>query len=312
MFGDRTDEVTAHRMLDQFAAAGGTFIDTADVYTGGRSEEIVGSWLRGRDREDVVIGTKVRCGPGGNREGLSRRHIMAAVEASLRRLGTDHIDLYQLHGWDDGAPLAEILSTMDDLVHAGKVRYVGVSNHSGWQLQKTVDLATARGWAPIVSLQLMYNLLDREAEWELVPACRAEGLGMITWSSLRAGWLGGRYRRGMAAPDAESRVRLADEQGWPERWGNYANEHTWRILDELYSIAEELGRSPAQVSLRWLMQRPGLSAPIVGPRDPEQLADCLGAVGWDLPGDATRRLAAVSDHERLPYPYDLQAGANRR
>jgi aryl-alcohol dehydrogenase-like predicted oxidoreductase len=256
MFGDRTDEATGIQILDRFTDAGGTLVDTADVYTGGRSEEIIGRWLLGRPRENVVIATKVRWGSGSNREGLSRKHILAAVEASLRRLGTDHIDLYQIHAWDDGAPLTETLSTMDTLVQAGKIRYVGVSNYCGWQLQKAVDLSRVHGWQPPVSLQALYNLLDREAEWELVPVCRNEGLGMLSWSSLRAGWLAGRYRRGMTAPAPESRVRMAADEGWPEQWANYATEHTWRVLDEVHAVAVETGRTAAQVSLRWLIQRP--------------------------------------------------------
>jgi aryl-alcohol dehydrogenase-like predicted oxidoreductase len=311
-FGDRTDEASALRILDRFADAGGTFIDTADVYTGGRSEEIIGQWLRGRCRDDVVVGTKVRGGPGGNREGLSRKHILAAVDASLRRLDTEYIDLYQLHGWDDGAPLAETLSTLDGLVRAGKIRYVGVSNFCGWQLQKTVDLARAGGWEAPVALQLMYNLLDREGEWELLPVCRNEGLGVLTWSSLRAGWLGGRYRRGMTEPGADSRVQVAVDQGWPERWDNYATESTWRVLDEVYALADEVGRSPAQVSLRWLLQRPGMTAPLFGPRTLDQLEDGLGAADWSLGAEHVERLTAASARPRLPYPYDLQAGADRR
>ncbi|HLL64987.1 MAG TPA: aldo/keto reductase [Micromonosporaceae bacterium] len=312
MFGDRTDEATGVQILDRFADAGGTLVDTADVYTGGQSEEIIGRWLRGRVREDVVLATKVRWGSGGNREGLSRKHILAAAEASLRRLGTDHIDLYQIHGWDDGAPLTETLWTLDTLVRAGKVRYVGVSNYCGWQLQKAVDLCQAHGWQPPVLVQMLYNLLDREAEWELLPVCRNEGLGVLTWSSLRAGWLAGGYRRGMAAPAPESRVRLAAHEGWPEQWDNYATEHTWRVLDEVHAIAAETGRTAAQVSLRWLLQRPGITAPVVGPRTVEQLTDCLGALGWSLTTDQVDRLTAASDRNRLPYPYDLQAGGFRR
>jgi aryl-alcohol dehydrogenase-like predicted oxidoreductase len=218
-FGDGTDEPTAHRMLDRFVEAGGTFVDTADVYNAGVSEEIVGRWLKTKPRDDLVIATKVFGGMGKapNDDGAGRKHIMTAVEASLRRLGTDHIDLYQVHVFDDGTPLEETLSTLDRLVTSGKVRFVGASNYAGWQLQKAIDLARHHGWEPYTCLQPLYNLLDRAAEWELIPVCQAEGLGVIPWSPLRAGWLSGKYRRGMTAPVEGSRVATTSERD-PE-WG---------------------------------------------------------------------------------------------
>ncbi|GAA4069266.1 aldo/keto reductase [Nonomuraea soli] len=310
-FGRESDERTSHAMLDAFTEAGGDFIDTADVYSSGVSEEILGRWLKSRPREDVIVATKVRWGPGGNREGLTRAHILRSVEGSLRRLGTDYIDLYQLHGWDDVTPLEQTLGTLDLLVRQGKVRYLGVSNWSGWQLQKGVDLQRHRGWEPFVSLQPLYNLLDRETELELMPVCANEGLGVIPWSPLRGGWLSGKYHRGMDAPPAGTRVEEAGRNNWSEDWDTYATERTWRVLEEAAAVAQEAGRTVAQVALRWLLQQPGVTAPIVGARTLEHFGDNLGATGWELSQEQVARLTAVSDRP-LPYPYDVLARSSRR
>lgn len=305
-FGREASEADSYRMLDRFAAAGGNFIDTANVYSGGLSEEIVGRWLKGVRRHDFVIATKVRfgMGPGPNDLGLSRKHILAEVEASLRRLGTDYLDLYQTHCWDRGAPLEETLSTLHGLVQAGKVRYIGASNVSGWQLQKAIDLSRANGWEVYASLQPLYNLLDRTIEWELIPVCQNDGVGVIPWSPLRGGWLSGKYHRGMAAPPPGSRVETAESQGWSEAWSKYATERTWRIIDELLAVAQEVGKTPAQVALRWLLQRPAVTAPIVGASTLAHLETNLGATGWALDDALMARLDAISEPE-LPYPYDF-------
>ncbi|UCC64355.1 MAG: aldo/keto reductase [Anaerolineae bacterium] len=303
-FGRESSEELSYRMLDRFVEAGGNFIDTADVYSRGVSEEILGRWLKGKPRDDFVIATKVRgaMGDGPNDVGLSRKHILSAVEASLRRLGTDYIDLYQVHVWDSATPLEETLSTLDGLVKSGQVRYIGASNHTGWQLQKAIDIGRQRGWETFVCLQPLYNLLDRELEWELIPVCQNEGLGIITWSPLRGGWLSGKFRRGMTAPPEDTRVKTAEEQGWSEAWSKYNTERTWRIIDELFAVAEEVGKTPAQVALNWVLHRPGVTAPIVGARKMEHLEDNLGAAGWSLSEEHTARLNKVSEKE-LPYPY---------
>lgn len=313
MFGERTDEQTSHQILDTFVEAGGNFIDTADVYGHGRAEEILGSWLKTRRREDYVIATKAfgEMGPGPNERGLSRKHILDAVRASLRRLGTDHIDLYQLHVWDDGTPLEESLSTLDGLVREGIVRYLGVSNFTGWQLQKAVDISLLRGWETVVCLQPLYNLLDREAEWELFPVCRAEGLGVIPWSPLRAGWLSGTHRRGTTAPAEGTRVKAQAEAG-SIPWSDYATERTWRVTDEVAAIATETGRTAAQVSLRWLLQRPPVTAPIIGPRTLDHAKDNLATLDWALTPEQVDRLTAASETETLPYPYGLLTRFVRR
>lgn len=305
-FGRETEEAVSYQILDRFVDAGGNFIDTADVYSLGLSEKILGKWLKKRKREDFVIATKVRfpMGEGPNDYGLSRKHIMAGVEESLRRLKTDYIDLYQVHRWDSNTPLEETLSTLNQLVNAGKVRYIGCSNFNGWQLQKAIDLSLANGWEQFSSLQPLYNLLDRSIEWELIPVCLNEGLGIIPWSPLRGGWLSGRYQRGMEGPDEGSRVHTAGVKGWSETWEVYANERTWSIIDEMIAIAEEVDKEPVQVALRWLIQRPGITAPIIGVRTMTHLEANLGSSGWSLSEGQMKRLNDVSE-VTPPYPYNL-------
>jgi len=296
-FGREASEEDSRAMLNAFCEAGGNFIDTADVYSRGISEEVVGRWMKTQPRDELVIATKVRfpMGPGVNQQGLSRKHILSAVENSLRRLQTDYIDLYQVHMWDDATPLEETLSTLDTLVKQGKVRYIGASNYTAWQLQKAIDLSRCNGWEPFACLQPLYNLLDRQTEFELLPVCRNEGVGVIPWSPLRGGWLSGKYRRGMEAPPPETRVEQASREGWSESWEAYANERTWSVLDELFRVAEETAKHPAQVALRWLLQRPGVTAPIIGARTLQQLQVNLGADGWSLSDEQMARLTQVSE-----------------
>ncbi|MEV8341466.1 aldo/keto reductase [Streptomyces niveus] len=298
----KDDEAGAHRILDTFTEAGGTFLDTADAYGRGVSEEVLGGWLKGRDRDALVIATKVALptGEGANEEGLSRKHIIAAVEASLRRLGTDYIDLYQTHVWDFRTPIEETLGTLDTLVRAGKVRYLGASNVSPGQLQRALDVADRRGWAPYVCLQPIYNLLAREVEWELLPQSEAAGVGVIPYSPLQGGWLTGKYRRGMTSVPPGSRESHGDGESWRGR----DNEETWRVVETVQEIATESERTPSQVALRWLLDRPGVTAPIIGARTLEQLKDNLGAVGWELTAAQTTRLDEASARP-LPYPYNV-------
>ena len=304
-FGRETTEEDSCAILDRFVEAGGNFIDTADVYSTGKSEEILGRWLKGKNRSDFVIATKVRfgMGPGTNDIGLSRKHILDGVERSLGRLGTDYIDIYQIHKWDPSTPIEETLSTLNSLVQSGKVRYLGASNVAGYQLQKAIDLSRANGWEPFTCLQPLYNLLDRSIEWELLPVCQNEGVGVIPWSPLRGGWLSGKYRRGMSAPPSDTRIEDAEKNNWSERWANYANERTWGVIDQLVAIAEETGKTPAQVALNWVMNRPGITAPIIGVRTLAHLEDNLGAAGWTLTAEQMGKLDQVSDLP-WPYPYD--------
>ena len=308
-FGRESTEELSYEILDRFVESGGNFIDTADVYGQGLSEQILGKWLKGKPRADYVIATKVRwpMGKGPNQEGLSRAHILASVEASLARLGTDYIDLYQVHGWDPGAPLEETLGTLNTLVQSGKVRYIGASNYTGWHLQKAVDISLMRGWEPFSCLQPLYNLLDRSIEWEVLPVCRNEGLGVIPWSPLRGGWLSGKYRRGMTGPLSGTRIEAAGKFGWSEAWETYDNEFTWGVIDALFAVAEEAGKTPAQVALNWVLHRPGITAPIIGVRTMAHLEDNLGAVGWVLSEEQAARLTKVGE-KTGPYPYDFLAG----
>ncbi|GAC1651453.1 MAG: aldo/keto reductase [Herpetosiphon sp.] len=310
-FGREADEPTSHRLSDLFVEQGGNFLDTADVYSAGLSEEIVGRWLKTQRREALTIATKVRfpMGSGPNDVGLSRNHILQGVEASLRRLQTDYIDLYQVHCWDAATPLEETLSTLNDLVIGGKIRYIGASNFTGWQLQSAVDLARQHGWRPLTSLQPQYNLLCRSTEWEVLPVCRRENIAVIPWSPLRGGWLSGRYKRGMTEPPG-GRVKTAEERGWSESWSNYNTEATWRVLDELFAVAKDVERTPAQVAINWLLQQPGITAPIIGARTEEQLEANLRSTGWHLTPQQVERLN-VASAIATPYPYDFIARANQ-
>jgi aryl-alcohol dehydrogenase-like predicted oxidoreductase len=307
-FGRESTEEVSNQMLDCFVEVGGNFIDTADVYSQGVSEEILGRWLQRKNRDDLVIATKVRfpMGPGLNDLGLSRKHILSAVEASLRRLNTSYEDLYQVHMWDPGTPLEETLDALHQLVRSGKVRYLGASNYAGYQLQKAIDLSRQMGGETFSSLQPLYNLLDRSFEWELLPVCEAEGVGVIPWSPLRGGWLSGKYRRGMQGPPPDTRIEEAQKQGWGESWALYANERTWHVIDELFAVADEVQKTPAQVALNWLLQKPTVTAPIIGARTVAHLEDNLGATGWSLTSEQVSRLDQASA-QPLPYPYESLA-----
>jgi aryl-alcohol dehydrogenase-like predicted oxidoreductase len=311
---NEADQAESHAMLNRFVATGGNFIDTANVYTTGVSEEILGRWLTHQHRDDLIIATKVRfpMGEGPNDVGLSRKHILSSVRASLKRLQTDYIDLYQVHCWDPGTELEETLSTLNDLVRDGLVRYIGVSNFTGWQLQRAIDLSRANGWEPFTCLQPQYNLLCRSTEWELIQVSLREGLGVIPWSPLRGGWLSGKFSRGMKAPPAGSRIETAEKKGWSENWTAYNRESTWRTLDALHSVAKQAGHTPAQVAINWLLRKPGVTAPIIGARNVEQLDTNLESVGWELTPEQVKKLDAASEPE-LPYPYDFiqKLGAGR-
>ncbi len=304
-FGRETTEEDSFKILDRYVEAGGDFIDTADVYSHGTSEEILGRWLKNKRRDDFVIATKVRfwTGPSTNDIGLSRKHILSGIDDSLRRLGTDFVDIYQIHKWDMLTPLAETLDALNSLVKAGKVRYLGASNVAGYQLQRAIDLSRANGWEPFTCLQPLYNLLDRSIEWELLRVCRDEGVGVIPWSPLRGGWLSGKYRRGMSGPPTGTRIDEAEKQGWGERWSEYATERTWTVIDALLAVAADTGKTPAQVALNWVLARPGITAPIIGVRTMAHLEDNLGAIGWRMSDEHLSRLNQAS-YIPLPYPYN--------
>jgi aryl-alcohol dehydrogenase-like predicted oxidoreductase len=313
-FGAESDEAQAHAILDRYVEAGGNFIDTADVYQHGVSEEMIGRWLAGRrDRGQLVIASKAYfpMGEGRNARGLSRLWVRQAVDDSLRRLGVDVIDLYQAHCWDPLTPLEETLAVFDELVRAGKVRYVGVSNFTGWQLQRALLLARSAGLAPLVTLQPQYSLLAREIEWELVPLCLDEGVGMLPWSPLGGGWLTGKYRRD-ERPSGPTRLGEDPGRGL-ESWDRRNRERTWAVVDAVQAVAAERGCSAAQVALRWVTDRPGVSSTILGVRSVAQLEDNLAAAGWSLSSEQRARLDEASDPGTPDYPYGFirDAGDDR-
>ncbi|MPY77908.1 MAG: aldo/keto reductase [Actinophytocola sp.] len=305
-FGQETDEAGSHAQLDRFLAEGGTLVDTADVYGHGASEEIIGRWLARHPsrRDDVVLATKGRfaMGDGRNDVGTSRRHLAAALDASLRRLGVDHVDLYQLHGYDPLTPLEETLRFLDDAVRAGKVHYVGLSNFTGWQVQRAVDVAAARGFAPPVTLQPQYNLLAREVEWEILPAAAANGLGVLPWSPLGGGWLTGKYRR-EERPSGGTRLGEDPDRGVEAYDRRAAAQRTWDVVDAVADVAAERGVPMSHVALSWLIDRPGVTSVILGARTKAQLADNLGAAGLRLTDAERKRLDVASDPEPADYPY---------
>jgi aryl-alcohol dehydrogenase-like predicted oxidoreductase len=273
-------------------------IDTADMYSNGRSEEIIGEVLSGGLRDDVLLATKVRfpMGDGPNMAGLSRQHIISGCEASLRRLQTDHIDLYQMHEWDGQTPLEETLGALDHLLQSGKVRYIGASNYAGWQLMKALGIAARDHLPPFVSQQIYYTLQERSAEYELIPLAVDQGLGTLVWSPLAGGLLSGKYRRGQDGPEGSRQM-----SGWDEP-PVYDEDRLYDTIEVLIEIAEGRGISAAQVALAWLLGRPSVSSVIVGARTDEQLADNLKAAELELTEDERSRLERVS-RQPLLYPY---------
>jgi len=292
-----TDAAEARRLVDICLEAGVTLFDTADVYSAGASEEVLGRAIQGR-RERVLLSTKASLptGDGPNEAGSSRSRLIEACEAALRRLGTDYIDLFQLHAFDAGTPVEEVLSTLDDLVRAGKVRYVGVSNFAGWQLMKSLAVAARHNLPRYVAHQVYYSLVGRDYEWELMPLGHDQGVGALAWSPLGWGRLTGKLRRGRPLP-AGSRLHQTAGYGPP-----VDDEHLFRVVDALDAVAEETGRAVPQVAINWLLQRPTVASVIVGARDEAQLRQNLGAVGWTLTPSQVARLDAASERT-APYPY---------
>ena len=305
-FGGRTDFFKAWgasdvkeatRLVDVCLDAGLTMFDSADVYSQGQSEEILGRAIAGR-RDRVLISTKgtFRSGDGPNDVGSSRFHIMKAVDASLKRLGTDYIDLYQLHGFDAQTPVGEALRALDDLVRAGKIRYIGASNFSGWHLMKSLAIADRYGYSRYVANQTYYSLIGRDYEWELMPLGIDQGIGAMVWSPLGWGRLTGKIRRGQPLPK-DSRLHESAEFGPP-----VDDELLFRVVDALDDIAKETGKTIAQIAINWILQRPTVSSVIIGARNEEQLRQNLGAVGWTLSAEHIAKLDEASATTRT-YPY---------
>jgi aryl-alcohol dehydrogenase-like predicted oxidoreductase len=294
-FGNTTSEDDSIEMIDRFIDRGGNFLDTADVYVSGRSEEIVGKAIKNK-RSDIVLATKVRMTTSSNINGvgLSRKHIMDGVEASLKRLQTDYIDLYQVHVWDHATPIEETLRTLDDLVTSGKVRYIGCSNFFAWQLMKSLAYSDASRYVRFVSIQPQYSLVSRQMDREMLSLCLEEKVGIIPWAPIGGGFLTGRYTR--VEPTEGRLTSKAGESAWTLR----ANDKNFVILDALLEAAKELDKSPAQVALRWLIQREGITSPIFGASKLEQFEDNIGAIGWEMPSEVWNRLEQVS---ALPEDY---------
>ena len=291
----------ATTLVDMALYAGINFFDTADIYSHGLSEELLGKAL-GKRRKDIILATKVRgkMGRGVNDVGLSRHHIIEACNASLKRLGTDYIDLYQVHNFDPDTPLEETMRALDDLVRQGKVRYIGCSNYSGWQLMKALAISDKRGWEKFVTLQALYSLLARDLENEMVPLCLDQGLGILVWSPLLGGFLSGKYRRGKPQPKG---TRLSGTQ---PRFLQVDEEKGFDIVDELDKIAKAHKATIAQAALNYLLAKEGVSSVIIGARTPEQLADNLKTVDWEMSAEEVERLDEMSKPVPI-YPYWMQA-----
>jgi aryl-alcohol dehydrogenase-like predicted oxidoreductase len=314
-FGQETDQAGAHEQLDRFLAAGGTLIDTADVYADGNSELIIGRWLADRPSdvvERVVLATKGRfpTDDSPNGLGLSRRHLTRALDASLRRLVVDAVDLYQVHAFDPYTPLDETLRALDSFVRAGKIRYYGLSNFTGWQLTKAVLLAQSLGIEPPITLQPQYNLLVREIEWEIIPAALDAGLGLLPWSPLGGGWLSGKYRRD-ERPQGSTRLGEDPQRGVEAYDRRNPQDRTWRVIDAVQSVAQDRGASMPQVALAWVTDRPSVTSTILWARTITQLEDNLGAADLHLTAEETALLDEASDPETSDYPYG-QPGQDQR
>jgi aryl-alcohol dehydrogenase-like predicted oxidoreductase len=292
-----TQPPEATRLVDICLEAGVNLFDTADIYSNGLSEEVLGKAVKGR-RDQVLIATKATfpMGKGANNWGSSRHYLIRACEASLKRLGTDYIDIYQMHGFDPLTPIEETLSTFDTLVRSGKVRYVGCSNFSGWHLMKSIDIAARYGWPRYVAHQAYYSLIGRDFEWELMPLGLDQNVGTLVWSPLGWGRLTGKIRRGQPLPEV-SRLPVTAAMGPP-----VSDEHLYKVMDAVDEVAKETGKTVPQVALNWLLQRPTISSVIIGARDEKQLRQNLGAVGWNLAAEQIASLDAAS--ETTPaYPY---------
>jgi aryl-alcohol dehydrogenase-like predicted oxidoreductase len=299
-----TDVAEASRLVDICLDAGLTMFDSADIYSAGMAEEILGQAIKGR-RDKVILSTKgtFRSGDGPNDVGSSRFHITRAVEGSLRRLGTDYIDLYQLHGFDAMTPIEEVLGTLDDLVRAGKIRYIGCSNFSGWHLMKSLAVSERYGLSRYVAHQAYYSLVGRDYEWELMPLALDQKVGAVVWSPLGWGRLTGKIRRGQPLPETSRlKSKVATDIG-PQ----IPDERLYQVVDALDEVAKETGKTVPQIALNWLLQRPSVANVIVGARNEEQLRQNLGAVGWNLSAEQVARLDAASATP-LAYPYWHQRG----
>ncbi|MCX8255197.1 Aryl-alcohol dehydrogenase-like predicted oxidoreductase [Beijerinckiaceae bacterium RH AL1] len=302
-----TDVQEASRLIDICLEAGLNMFDTADIYSSGAAEEVLGAAIKGRPRDGLIISTKAtfRFGDAQNQVGSSRAHLTSTIEHQLKRLGTDYIDIFQLHGFDALTPVEEVLMTLDHFVRAGKIRYIGVSNFSGWHIMKSLACADRYGYPRYVANQTYYSLVGRDYEHELMPLGLDQGLGAIVWSPLGWGRLTGKIRRGQPLPET-SRLHKTADAGPP-----LEDEYVYKVVDAIDAVAKETGKSVPQIALNWLLQRPTVANVIVGARNEEQLRQNLGAVGWNLTPEQVKRLDEASARP-APYPYWHQAGFRER
>jgi len=311
-FGAETDETESCAILDRYVDGGGTFVDTADVYAGGRSEEIIGRWMKADPaRADrIVLTSKARfpTSDDPNDVGASRRHLARALDASLRRLGVDHIDLYQLHAWEQVTPVEESLRFLDDAIRAGKIGYYGFSNYTGWQIATAAGVAARHGWAPPVTLQPQYNLLSRGIELEIVDAASETGLGILPWSPLAGGWLTGKYQRGVLPTTGNRYAKPQDQAAREER---DRDDRVWEILDVLARVADSHSATKGQIALAWLLSRPIVTSVILGARTLDQLTQNLPASEIELSDTAREELDRVSAPRFDEYPYSGWARQDR-
>ncbi|MEX1042708.1 MAG: aldo/keto reductase [Pirellulaceae bacterium] len=306
-WGD-TDVKGASRLIDICLEAGLNMFDSADIYSAGAAEEILGQAIKGR-RDEVLISTKgtFRMGEGPNDAGSSRYHLTKAIEGSLKRLQVDHIDLYQLHGFDAVTPVEEVLATLDDFVKAGKIRYIGCSNFSGWHLMKSLAVSEKYGWSRYVAHQAYYSLVSRDYEWELMPLALDQKVGAVVWSPLGWGRLTGKIRRGQPLPKDSRRTSEASNNMGPP----VPDEHLFNVVDALDAVAEETNKTVPQIALNWLLRRPSVSSVIIGARNEEQLRQNLDAVGWNLTPEQVAKLDEASEVTKA-YPYWHQVGFKER
>jgi aryl-alcohol dehydrogenase-like predicted oxidoreductase len=302
-----SDVNEARRLVDICINAGVTMFDSADIYSDGAAEEILGQAVKGRPRDAVIVSTKAtfRCSDEPNAVGSSRFHLLDAVDKALKRLGTDYIDLFQLHGFDAMTPVEEVLSTLDQLVRAGKIRYTGVSNFSGWHLMKSLSVAERFGYPRYIANQTYYSLIGRDYEWELMPLGLDQGVGALVWSPLGWGRLTGKIRRGQPLPETSRLHKTADAGPQP------GDEYVFKVVDALDAVAAETGKTVPQVALNWLLTRPTVSSVIIGARNEEQLRQNLDAVGWSL-SPAQVALLDDASAKPAPYPYWHQAAFSER
>ncbi|VDI65999.1 Hypothetical predicted protein [Mytilus galloprovincialis] len=311
----QADEEKAHGIMDRFVELGGNFIDTANMYCSGRSEHIIGTWLKKKSRDNVVVATKCRfsMSTDPNDQGLSRRHIIKCCEDSLERLQTNYIDLYQTHMWDDATPIEETLRTLDDLVRCGKIRYLGVSNLLGWQTQKVVDYSKFMGLTGFISMQQQYSLLVRHPELEEFQVCKNEGLGVLPWSPLRSGMLTGKYKRDEKMDPKSGRLAYDFEKNsQASYWTKYAKDTYWDIMEVVEKVAKTNGKTAAQVALKWLLQKDVVSSVIIGATSIKQLEENMSVgSGWSISKEDMETLDEASKPESASsYPYEMSRLGN--